>query len=60
VPREVASAPLGLPLEPLGPLAVPVVAPGHAAALLVLEGAPEATVERAEGEAEHDLTLPAG
>ena len=60
VPREVAGAPLGLALEPLGPLAVPVVVPAHAAPLLVLEGAPEATVEGAEGEAEHDLTLPAG
>src|SRR5213078_4406204 len=31
VPREVAGTPLGLPLEPLGPLAVPVVVPGRAA-----------------------------
>src|SRR5437867_2573206 len=52
-----AREPLGRALEPLGPLTVPVVVPGHAAALLVLDGAPEATVEGTEGEAEHGLTL---
>src|SRR5438034_678752 len=53
----VARSRLGMALEPLGPLTVPVVVPGHAAALLVLDGAPEATVEGTEGEAEHGLTL---
>src|SRR5439155_395685 len=62
VPSEVARAPRGLAPEPLGPAAVPVVGPGHAATLPVLERPPEATVEVAEGtegEAEHGVTRPA-
>jgi len=60
VPREMAGTPLGLPLEPLGPLAVPVVVPGRAATRRVLAELPPATVEVTEGEAEHGLSLPAG